>query len=276
MRITVEGPLAPLHGAVSGIEAMFMDKMKHATKTATRTVMLGDATVTSQSTFDPRQVSDFFKTVMKSLPQWSTHGVTITNNEDIRRVFVKFQTNVGKYVLSGHFSVQFHVLLYYVPDQRVVDCQKALSETIDASKSGEEDLARISEEGMVKHMRSLGYDKLDTQDLFEILYENDDIRASLESQLEEGRTTKIRQLQQRKRDLFEELDSLLTEVYQCSAVLIDDARLVTGEEGCLCTFDVELVEDGRRVSIPEKLDADTMASLQVGLAQVAAAIRAQL
>ena len=39
------------------------------------------------------------------------------------------------------------------------------------------------------------------------------------------------------------LDNLLVETYQTTPVLIDDTRLVTGEEGCLCTFDLEFVKN---------------------------------
>ena len=43
----------------------------------------------------------------------------------------------------------------------------------------------------------------------------------------------------RKKQLFDELDSLLMECYQTSSVLIDDAKLVTGEEGFLFSLDLE-------------------------------------
>ena len=56
---------------------------------------------------------------------------SISNNEDIRRIFSKFEIMEGNYLLSGHLSIQFHVLLYCRPDQRVLDCQKELSEIVD-------------------------------------------------------------------------------------------------------------------------------------------------
>ena len=36
---------------------------------------------------------------------------------------------------------------------------------------------------------------------------------------------------------------MLVETYQTSPVLIDDTRLITGEEGCLCTFDIEFIRN---------------------------------
>ena len=63
-----------------------------------------------------------------------------------------------------------------------------------------------------------------------------------------------------KKELVKELDNLLIETYQTSSVLIDDAKLVTGEEGCLCTFDIEFLRgeikeglfDPRKISEPIK------------------------
>ena len=55
--------------------------------------------------------------------------------------------------------------------------------------------------------------------------------------------------------MFDELDSLLVETYQITPVLIDDSKLVTGEEGCLCTFDLEFVKDNNREGLfdPKKM-----------------------
>ena len=273
MRIANEGPLAPLYDTVSGIQNMFKDAITNATATSTRRVMLGDATVTTQSSFEPERVHRIFDDITKSLTGWQSDPTVTTNNEDIRRIFVKFKTAHGNYTIQGHFSLQFHVLLYYVPDQRVIDCQKELSDTIEASKSGEADLARLSEEVIAQEIKSRGHGDVGTQDLFEMLYQDDALRKSLESKLEEGLSSEIQRLKQRKSQLFSELDGLLTEVYQCSAVMIDDARLVTGEEGFLCTFDVEMVSNGRRQSLPDVLDSDTAGALRGRLDEVAAALR---
>jgi len=53
----------------------------------------------------------------------------------------------------------------------------------------------------------------------------------------------IIKISKKKVDLFNELDSYLMETYQTTSILIDDARLVTGEEGCLCTFDLEHIKN---------------------------------
>ena len=44
-------------------------------------------------------------------------------------------------MISGHISLQFHVLLFYKPLQRVIDCQKELAEILDSTKKQELDLS---------------------------------------------------------------------------------------------------------------------------------------
>jgi len=49
--------------------------------------------------------------------------------------------------------------------------------------------------------------------------------------------------------LFKELNDYLIETYQIVPILIDDARLVTGEEGCLCTFDLEFIKNKNKEGV---------------------------
>ena len=266
-----DGPLSVLDGTVHSIQDVFMDVMRKAAATTKTKVMLGDATITEEETFDPGRISSIFAGVAGRLEGWQTDGVVSTSNEDIRRIFVKFQTRAGNYLLSGHLSIQFHVLLYYVPKQRVIDCQRELSEIVDVARTGEEEMAHISDKMIAEKLRSMGYDVLDHQELFELLYEDDSLRSSLESQM--GGDDAMRRLAQKKRDLFGELDSLLTETYRMAPVLIDDARLVTGEEGCLCTFDAEHMRGGTRRSIPRRISRAVLESLDEKLVHVREAIR---
>ena len=97
-------------------------------------VMLGDSSVSEESTFEPGGAASFYREATAKIPQWSVRDVMVTNNEDCRRVFVKFSKQIGKYLISGHMSLQFHVLLYYKPEYRVVECQKELSSIISYKK----------------------------------------------------------------------------------------------------------------------------------------------
>ena len=263
-----EGPFAKAAGVAESVEQEFMECMKGALKTDTLHVMLGDATVTTQKSFEPSRVMQVMNHVVDNLREWTSDGVMTTNNEDIRRIFVKFRTKVGYYAITGHLSVQFHVLLYYKPTQRVIDCQKELSETIDAAKTGELELAEITEKVIQTKLKSAGYDTMDNLALFEALYNEDELRQTLEDSIHREKNQALRALDTKKVSLFDELDSLLTETYQTTPVLIDDARLVTGEEGCLCTFDVEYFRNNTRQSIPQRISDGMIQKISDRLEQV--------
>ena len=238
-----------------GIQKLFLSKMTSLTKMIDTKVMMGDSTVTEQKTFDPKQVTDYFQKINNCLKDWSLQDVTITNNEDIRRIFTKFEIMEGNYLISGHVSLQFHVLLYYKPDQRVLDCQKELSDIVDLTKNNEQQISDNSDEFVLNKLREMGYKDLDHQKLFEIFYENDEFREKVYAEIEKDAGVNFQELSEKKTKLFNELDSLLLETYQTSPVLIDDNRLITGEEGCLCTIDLEFVKNKNREGLfdPRKM-----------------------
>ena len=252
------------------IQQSFLKKVTELTEMVKIKVMLGDATVTEQKTFDPTKLQNFFSSINNNLQEWDTHDVTITNNEDIRRIFTKFNIKIDDYLLSGHLSIQFHVLLYYKPDQRVIDCQKELSEIIEKTQSNEKDLANEGDQFVLNKLKEMGYKELDHQNLFEIFYENDELRDKIYSEIEGQAGDEFQKLSKRKTELFNELDSLLLETYQTSHVLIDDARLVTGEEGCLCTFDLEQIKNNSKEGLidPKEISVQTQQKIKNKLEQV--------
>lgn len=237
------------------IQRLFLDHIKNLTKTVQIKVMLGDSTITDQKTFDPREIKNFFEKIIKNLSDWKIQNISITNNEDIRRIFTKFEIREGNYLLSGHLSVQFHVLLYYKPEHRVIDCQKELADIIENTKDKEVEIANLGDQFVLNKLKELGYADLDNQKLFEIFFNNDEIREKIYSDIEKQSDVDFQKLSQKKTDLFNELDSYLMETYQTTPILIDDARLVTGEEGCLCTFDLEHIKNKNKEGLfdPKKI-----------------------
>jgi len=238
-----------------GIQKLFLSQITELTKMIDVKVMMGDSTVTEQKTFDPKQVTDYFQKIKNNLEDWSLQDVSISNNEDIRRIFTKFEIMEGNYLLSGHISIQFHVLLYYKPDQRVLDSQKELSEIVDLTKNNEQRISDDSDQFVLNKLKEMGYKDFDHQKLFEIFYENDEFREKVYAEIEKDAGVDFQELSEKKTKLFNELDSLLIETYQITPVLIDDARLITGEEGCLCTVDLEFVKNKNREGLfdPRKI-----------------------
>ena len=237
------------------IQNQFLSKILELTKTMNVKVMMGDSTITEQKTFDPKEVIDYLEEISQKLTDWSLQDVSTTNNEDLRRIFTKFEISEGNYLISGHISLQFHVLLFYKPLQRVIDCQKELASVVDKTKNRETELSDNSDEFVLNKLKEMGYKDFDHQKLFEIFYEDEEFSKKVYAEIEKDAGEEFKKLTEKKNDLFKELDSLLIETYQTSSVLIDDARLVAGEEGCLCTLDIEFIKNNNREGLfdPRKM-----------------------
>jgi len=91
----------------------------------------------------------------------------------------------------------------------------------------------------LEKLKEIGHKDLEHKDLFQVFYENDNLRDKIYKEIEGKSESNVQDLLKRKKQLFNELDNLLMEIYQTTSVLIDDSKLVTGEEGCLCSFDLE-------------------------------------
>ena len=237
------------------IQQELLSKILELTKTINVKVMMGDSTITEQKTFDPKQVMNYLEKLNQRLIDWSSQNVSVTNNEDLRRIFTKFEITEGNYLISGHISLQFHVLLFYKPLQRVIDCQKELAEIVDTTKNKETELSDNSDQFVLNKLKEMGYKDFDHQKLFEVFYENEEFSKKVYAEIEKDSGEEFRKLTEKKKELFKELDSLLIETYQTSSVLIDDTRLVSGEEGCLCTLDIEFIKNNNHEGLfdPRKM-----------------------
>ena len=225
------------------IQNKFLKKITDATKTVDAKVMLGDSTVKELSTFDPKNIEDFFNHIITSLSDWSSQGISYSYNDDIRRIFVKFEVREEKFVISLHVSVQFHVLLYYKPEQKVLLLQKELSEIIDRTAESDSNYSVEGNKIILQKLQELGSDKINEQNLFELFYNDENLSKILSKKIENSQDDEILQLNNRKKELLQQLDDLLLETFQTSQILIDEQKLVNGEEGCLCNIDIEHLED---------------------------------
>lgn len=245
------------------IQTAYSKKMEKLTSHVSIKAMLGDSTITQTKTFDPMQIQNFYKNLSENLQNWNIQDVTMTNDEDNRRIFIKFDSQVGNYLLSGHMSIQFHVLLYYKQDNKVIQYQKELSEIIDKTKTMDSKLGDDSDQFILKKLKKMGYTDLNHQNLFEVFFENDELREKIYEEIEKNTDLDFKKLAKRKMDLFNELDSLLIETYQTSNVLIDDVRLIAGEEGYLCNFDLEFIKNKVKEGkfVPKKIPNDVKENL---------------
>ena len=228
------------------VQNLFLEKIKKITKNYSIDVMLQDGIIKKQQTFDVQKIDNFYKNITEKLKDWSEHGISHTNNEDIRRNFVKFAINVENYQILLHLSIQYHVLLFYQTNYEVIKKQKELADFMDTTKNNEEKLKEKSDKMILEKLRAEGYKNLDTENLFDIFFRDDKIREKIMSEIETQTDGELQKIIQHKQELFKNLDDLLLEVYQIEPVLIDETRLVSGEEGCVCNIDIERVENNQK------------------------------
>ena len=228
------------------IRNAFLEKVKKITEKYSADVMLQDGTVKKQQTFDAQKIEVFFKNIAAGLEDWTLGGISTTNNDDLRRNFIKLDKIVENYQISLHFSLQYHVLLFYQPNYEVMKKQKELSDFMDTTKKHEEELIKKSDQIILKKLREEGYKELDPQSLFEIFYSDDKIREKIMNEIEIETDGNLQEINQHKNKLLENLDDLLLEIYQIEPIIIDETRLVSGEEGCVYNIDIEEIKNDQK------------------------------
>ena len=227
------------------IQNSFLKRMVHETRNVSCDVMLGDSTTKKVETFDVKNVETFFGKFESHLPEWNSQGVTYSSDEDLRRIFVKSEIKIGNYILSLHASLQYHVLLYYKPIQKVIDLQKKLAELINASGNSESKYEEESDRLIIEKLNELGFKDMPKQELFELFYNDEELAKKIKNMIDNSQPEVI-DVQGQKSQLFKELDNLLIETFHTTSVIIDEQKLVNGEEGCLCNIDLEYVDNGAK------------------------------
>ena len=256
------------------IQNIFHEKIKKISKKYPVDVMLQNGTVKKQDTFDVEKIHQVYDEFANRLQDWTLDGISSSDNEGIRRNFIKLNINVENCKISLHLSIQYHVVLFYQPNYEVMKKQKELSDFMDMTKKQEDELTQKSDHVILEKLRAEGYKDLDTQSLFEIFYRDDKIREKIMSEIELQTDGDLQKISQRKEGLLKALDDLLLETYQMEPVLIDEARLVTGEEGCVCNIDIEMIENDQKSSLfdSKKISSGTKGKISALVDQVLDAI----
>ena len=241
--------LIKLNEKNSQIQSIFHEKIKEIAKKHLVDVMMQEGTVKKQETFEVEKINQIYNRFANGLQAWTLEGISSTNDEGIRRNFIKLNTNADDCKISLHLSIQYHVVLFYQPNYEVMKKQKELSDFMDMTKKQEGELTEKSDHVILEKLKAEGYKDLDTQNLFEIFYSDDKIREKIMSEIELQTDGDLQKINQRKEGLLKALDDLLLETYQMEPVLIDEARLVTGEEGCVGNIDIEMIENGQKSGV---------------------------
>jgi len=266
--------LIKLNKKNSQIQSIFHEKIKEIAKKHLIDVMMQDGIVKKQETFDVEKIHQVYNGFANRLQDWTLDGISSTNDEGIRRNFIKLNTNADNCKISLHFSIQYHVILFYQPNYEVMKKQKELSDFMDMTKKQEGELTEKSDHVILEKLRAEGYKDLDTQNLFEIFYNDDKIREKIMNEIDLQTDGDLQKISQRKENLLKELDDLLLETYQMEPILIDEARLVTGEEGCVCNIDIEMIENDQKSGLIDsnQVSSSTKEKISILIDQVLEAI----
>lgn len=270
------GPRGALEAAFGIALSGYREAMAPLVRPDPVKVMLGDSTVADEATFEPGRVEAYYACVAGALGSmgWDARQPSVTRDGDVRRIFAKCSAPAGaSHAVSVHMSAQFHALLYYRPDYRVVECQKELSEASAALAEHEKRAAAAGERRAAALLAGAGSGCADPgpQELFEALYNDDGLRESVRAEVDSAAGAagaEAQRLAIRKKALVDELDSLLVETYRGTDAVLDDARLVTGEEGILLTADVGPAGGGGDGPPPE----DALAAAAMRLGELAEAV----
>ena len=266
--------LIKLNEKNSMIQNIFHEKIEEIAKKYSVDVMMQDGIVKKQDTFDVEKIHRVYDEFAKKLQNWTLEGISSTNDEGIRRNFIKINTNADNCRISLHLSIQYHVILFYQPNYEVMKKQKELSDFMDMTKKHEGELTKKSDHLILEKLKAAGYKDLDPQNLFEIFYSDDKIREKIMSEIELQTDGDLQKISQRKESLLKELDDLLLETYQMEPILIDEARLVTGEEGCVCNIDIERIENDQKTGMfnSDQISSGTKEKISILIDEVLEAI----
>ncbi len=256
------------------IQNNFLKKIVEISKKHSVDVMLQDGTVKKQETFDVDKIHQIYNHIAERLKSWTLEGISSTSDSDIRRNLIKLNTSIDDYKILLHLSIQYHVILFYQPNYLVMKKQKELSDFMDLTKKQEEELTEKTNNIILEKLKAEGYKNLDTQNLFEILYKDDKIREKITAEAGLQSDSDLQKITQYKENLLKELDDLLLETYQMEPILIDETRLVAGEEGCVCNIDIEHNENEQKSGLidSKKISTDTKEKITGLIDQVLNAI----
>ena len=251
------------------IQEGYLQKIKYETRSIECSVMLGDNTIKNIKTFDIKNIETFFGGFESNLSKWNSQGVVYSADEDLRRVFTKSELRIGNYILSLHVSLQYHVLLYYKPMQKVIELQKKLAELIDSNKNSESKYEDEGDRLIIEKLNELGFKNMPKQQLFELFYNDEKLALKIKKMIDDSQPKEV-DIQSQKNQLFKELDNLLLETFHTTSVIIDEQKLVNGEEGCLCNIDLEYIENGAKQGLIDAsiINEETKSQIKQGIKKI--------
>jgi hypothetical protein len=230
------------------VNQLYLDGISTQVQMQKVNVMLGDASITQQDTFEPQKVTLFFEMHSRHLKTWSSQGIANTDTDDLRRLHVQFTTQVDKYHLSCYVAVQYHALPFYKCDDRIIKIKKQLIEIdekvaqLRPTIEGKENL--MLEQELTKRGKS----GLNFEELLETMYNDEKLFSELVQKVDDLHKDypEYYQAAERRGKLLVELNDMVVELYKLKYALIDQNKMMQGEEGLALHFDLEVVNKDER------------------------------
>jgi len=230
------------------VNQLYLDGISKQVQMQKVNVMLGDASITQQDTFEPQKVALFLEMLSRHLKTWSSQGIAKTDTDDLRRLHVQFTTQVDKFHLSCYVALQYHALPFYKCDDRIIKIKKQLIEIdekvaqLKPTIEGKENL--MLEQELTKRGKS----GLNFEELLETMYNDEKLFSELVQKVDDLHKNypEYYQAAERRGKLLVELNDMVVELYKMKYALIDQNKMMQGEEGLALHFDLEVVSKDER------------------------------
>lgn len=234
-----------VNAAAEKVQEAFLEAIKPAIAMRKARGMLGDSTITQADTFDPQNVRNFLHQLGNALEGWTFSGVLNPATEDIHRLYSIFTKEGGEFYVSAYFGIQFHVLLYYRVERRVVDIQKELAKIDQSAATVLSKMTDAADRVLATELQKRGYINLGFDELFVRMFEDERLIEGLKEKaaIVESQFPQLIESHSKKNKLLTELNDLIMKFYHTLPVLIDYNRLMQGEEGITNYFDIEVLRN---------------------------------
>ena len=243
-----------VNSAAEKVQEAFLEAIKPAITMRQARGMLGDSTIAQADTFDPQNVHNFLHQLGNALEGWTFSGILKSATEDVHRLYSTFTKQGDRFYISAYFGIQFHVLLYYRVERRVVDIQKELAKIDQSAAFNLSKMTDAADRVLATDLEKRGYINLGFDELFVRMFEDERLIEELKEKaaIVESQFPQLIESHSKKNKLLTELNDLIVNFYHTLPVLIDHNRLMQGEEGITNYFDIEVLKN-RKIKRREAL-----------------------
>jgi hypothetical protein len=231
------------------IKEVFENSVRANIVTIDTKVMLADFSVIETSSFDPNKIVTLFQSLERMVnnqsKNWQSVPTQSTKSDDIRRLYFQVSLEIDKFYLYIYMGIQFHSLLYYQVDKKVIQISKQIRELEQLNNSAKSEIT-IEGDRIIKHeLEKLGYKDVDNTQLFEELFTHTDLSNNLiekASSLEE-KYPDIEENNNQIANLKKELEDLIMETYHIDLASLDQNKMLQGENGMVMYVDFEMIKN---------------------------------